>query len=42
MENKYGRVMHSNEWRDYSTSFEASLRPKDKDTEDEGSESPSP
>ncbi|KAI7781956.1 hypothetical protein LA080_014021 [Diaporthe eres] len=41
VENKYGRVMHNDEWKVYSTSLEASLRPKEKNT-DKGSESPSP
>ncbi|KAK7716248.1 hypothetical protein SLS64_003400 [Diaporthe eres] len=41
VENKYGRIMHNDEWKNYSTSFGASLRPNEKETE-KGSESPSP
>lgn len=33
VENKYGRVMHKDEWKDYSSSFEASSRPKEDNTE---------
>lgn len=31
VENKYGRVMQKNEWKDYSSDFEANLLQKDRD-----------
>lgn len=41
VENKYGRIMQQDEWKNVSSSFEASLRPKYTKAEDDESESPS-
>lgn len=41
VENKYGRIMHKDEWKNYSSSYEATLQPKDTNAEDDECESPS-
>lgn len=42
VENKYGRVMHKDEWKDYSSSFEAGIRSKENNNEADEYGSPSP